>query len=70
MPFKIIRANKAFLSRNREELCWLCTEKLNLKLNDLVVIKSTRANRHAHADCAIKHKWATKLQINKILITS
>jgi len=65
MSFKIIRVGRNFLTRSGEKLCWLCTKKLNLKLNELVVIKHTRASRYAHPVCAIKHNWVSQNQINK-----
>lgn len=65
MSFKIIRVGRNFLTRSGAKSCWLCTKKLNMKLNDLVVIKHTRASRYGHPDCAVKHKWVTRKEVNK-----
>ena len=70
MAFKIIIVNESFLARQNGKSCRICTDKLNLKLNDVIVIKTTRASHYAHPNCAVKHNWVSKREVDKILITS
>ncbi len=65
MPFKVIRVTMSMTGRMEGKLCHICIKPMNVEVDSVIVIKTTRGSRYAHPDCAILKNWVEKSEIQK-----
>jgi len=71
LPISLVRVRENMFDRICLQYCYLCRDKdgnqvhLDVKIGDLIAIKSTRKSRYAHLKCAVLHNWVDKKDIEK-----